>query len=406
MVSATYDHIVAMVIVGVIFIGTVAALPFATFQTVDQQQLRNTALNVFDSMLLNVGSPSNWGAWGNISDPNNSFDENSVTGFGLAYANPFSKYVLDPDKVQRFAYGELSYERIRDLLNVQDEYGFRFVIQRPFKVEKSINLTDTTIDFSVIVTRTEDGTPIPNAEVKVTMLLTAQYAPKKLNPNEPLPINVSEYVSQSIPPINGTTDPMGRCEGTLNASPYLGNYVIDSAVAIMEITVSHMSTTVIAQKDTSYVKYINMTTYGDTILLSIRGSELGDSESPNERRIVDALAYDSEILLDLMDDPSKITWGTGHENATMTFPGISSLHPTVLLTILEIKVNAEKLPNGTNVPGGKRWVLIAGPFSFGGSETILDCGGDLTGRNVIAVMRRMVVISDMTYVASISFWRE
>ena len=282
----------------------------------------------------------------------------------------------------------------------------RLVIQRPFKVEKSLNITNTTVDFSVLVTRTEDGTPIPNAEVKVTVLLSAQYAPKKANPNEPLPLNVSEYISTSIPPTSGTTDFMGRYEGTIDASAYLGNYFIESAIAIMQVTVADMSTTIVAQNDYSYVKYINMTTYGDTVVLSIRGSELGDSESPNERRIVDAVAYDSEVLLDLLDDPTKIVWGEGYENASLTFPGIASLHPTVLLMVLEIKVNAQTLPNGTHVSGGKRWVLVAGPFSFGSSETILDYGGDLAGKNVIAVMRRLVVVSDMTYVASISFWRE
>jgi len=63
MVSAAYDHMVAIVIVGMIFVATVVALPaisYSNMATVDQQQLRNTAYSVFDAMLLDVGSPSNW----------------------------------------------------------------------------------------------------------------------------------------------------------------------------------------------------------------------------------------------------------------------------------------------------------------------------------------------------------
>ena len=404
MVSAAYDHLVAIVVVGVIFMGTVAALPFSTLQTVDEQQLRNTALNLFDSMLLDVGSPSNWGAWGDITDPNNSFDEYDVTRFGLAYADPFSKYVLDPDKVQRFGYGELSYERARELLNIQGEYGFRLSIQRPFKVVKTLSITQTTVDFSVAVTRSEDGTPIPNARVKVTAMVTAKYKPKGGSPQQSPPLNVSEYISTPIPPAYGITDVMGRYSGTMNAS--LGDYAVDSAVAIMEINVGGLATTVVAQNDYSLINYINMTTYGDTIVLSIRGSEMGDSESPNSRQVMDAQAYDSEVLIDLLDDPTRVNWGVGKENATITWPGIATLQPTVLLMVLQVQINAEKLPNGTNVPGGKRWVLVAGPFSFSDSEKILEVGGSLTSQNVIATMRRLVVISDMTYVASLFFWRE
>ena len=79
MVTATYEHIVIILLVGVIFVGTVVALPAInqpTFQAIDQQQLKNTALNVLNSMLLGVGSPANWG-----SDPSTVVEE-----FGLAHS--------------------------------------------------------------------------------------------------------------------------------------------------------------------------------------------------------------------------------------------------------------------------------------------------------------------------------
>ena len=94
MAPAAYDHIVAMVIVGVIFIGTVVALPAMTFsnlRTVDEQQLRNVALNVFDSILLSGGSPSNWGS----TDPS-EWDQNNVELFGLASSSELSKFAEPP----------------------------------------------------------------------------------------------------------------------------------------------------------------------------------------------------------------------------------------------------------------------------------------------------------------------
>ena len=118
MVNAVYDHIVAILIVGVIFVGAVVVLPamsFANLQAVDQQQLRNTARNVFNSMLLDTGEPRNWGS---IRD----FKKNDprVQRFGLASAQDSTFCVLDPDKVQRLVAGNplnhLEYDRVRKLL--------------------------------------------------------------------------------------------------------------------------------------------------------------------------------------------------------------------------------------------------------------------------------------------------
>jgi len=217
MVSAAYEHIVAILVVGMIFAGTVVALPatiYSNLETINQQQLRNTALNVFDSMLLDVGSPSNWGSI--LADNGNGskfFDPTSVKKFGLAYADPFSKYVLDSDKVQRLS-ADLSYERVRELLNIQDDYGFQLSIYRPFKVASFLSVTNKSVHFSVTVTRTEDGTPIPNAEVKVTTMVTAIYAPGG-NPKKEPPPGVDYYISSPIPPANGTTNILGIYEDTI-----------------------------------------------------------------------------------------------------------------------------------------------------------------------------------------------
>lgn len=405
--NTVYEHIVAILVVGVIFVGTVVALPAtinANLQTVEQQQLRNTATNVFDSMLLDVGSPSNWGSKMYLdSNGNPQFPANEVEEFGLAYADPFSKFVLDPDKVQRLNPGELSYEKVRELLNIQNEYGFLFSIYRPFRVDSSLGITENSVSFSVTVTRTEDGTPIPNAKVKVTPYVTAAYINKTKTSTPP---EIPEYITSPMPPIYGTTGVTGNYQNTTTIS--LGEYAVNSAVAIMEINVAGMSTTIVKQNDYSFVRFINVTTYGDNVVLSIRGSNLSDTEQPNSRLILDAVAYDSQstALLDLLDDPTRVNWGVGKQNCTMDFPGLRAINPTVLLMVLEIKESSQTLPNGTKTPGGKRLVLVAGPFSFADSGKIYEFGGDATAKNPIALMRRLVVISDMTYVATLAFWRE
>ena len=65
MVDAAYDHIVAILAIGALFVGTVVILPnanFANLMVLDQQQMRNTALTLFNTMLLDAGEPSNWGS--------------------------------------------------------------------------------------------------------------------------------------------------------------------------------------------------------------------------------------------------------------------------------------------------------------------------------------------------------
>jgi hypothetical protein len=389
MAPAAYDHIVAMVIVGVIFIGTVVALPAMTFsnlKTVDEQQLRNTALNIFDSMLLSGGSPSDWGS----TDPA-EWDQNNVELFGLASSSALSKYILDPDKVQRLDPlnpGVMEYERVRDLLKLHD-YGFRLSIFRPFSVNWQLNLTHTTIHFSIAVTRTEDATPIPNAQVAVTTMITASKANQ---------LNTTDFISKAFEPMLYSTDAKGSCQDTITAN--LAGYSVQYAVAIIKVTVGGLSTTVVAQNDNPITKFIKINTFGDTVTLTFR-DELSNQETSSERRIKEIDAYDFENLYKIFDGTTsnptdvKIVQGVGYEYWSMIFPNLRALNPTVLLFVLELTLKGE----------GRVLVLIAGPFSFGGFERIFDFGPEPVSQNVIAIMTRLVVIADMTYIAKIALWR-
>jgi hypothetical protein len=380
MVSATYDHLVAIIVVGVIFIGTVAALPFSTLQTVDQQQLRNTALNVFDSMLLDVGSPSKWGS----SFP---FDQSTVEKFGLAYSDPFSKYVLDVDKVQKIDVsnptGFVEYDRVRELLNLK-ENGFRLSILRPFVTRASLNITNNEVHFYVEVTRTEDGTPIPNAEVKVMTTMAFMKG--------------TDFEVTRLDPETHFTDVRGICEGF--QSPSVSG-TINHAVSILTITVAGMKTTVVAQTENPFADLIKVNTSGDTIILSLPNEIIGNN-TRSERRAHQIDVYISEVLVTLFEKGTmrppdiKFTSGSGYEYWSLTYPGLKFMDPTALIFWIELTLKHY----------GRVLVVLAGSLDFMAEQEILTFGSDARNITPIVTMRRLVVISDMTYVAQLSFWRE
>jgi type II secretory pathway pseudopilin PulG len=385
MVTAAPDHIVAIVIVGIIFVGTVVVLPatsFSNLNVVDQQQLRNTAYNVFDAMLLDVGSPSNWGS----SFP---FDQSNVEKFGLAYSDPFSKYVLDIDKVQKLDVlnpsGFVEYDHVRELLNIK-EYGFRFSILRPFSTSSSLNVTNNDVHFYVTVTKTEDGTPIPNAEVKITTTVAIEDG------------NTFDVVN--IDPVTYFTDVRGICEGFQYPSV---SGTINHAVSIMTITVAGISTTIVAQSENPFVELIKINTSGDTIILSIPEELIGNN-TRSERRVDRIDAYVSGMLFTLFDKGTmlppdiKFTTGSSYEYWSLEFPGLRFMDPTALIFWIELTLKHY----------GRVLVVLAGSLDFNADQEILNFGPNPENLRVIPIvtMRRLVVISDMTYVAQFAFWRE
>ena len=176
MVGEIYDYMLGLVIVGIIFIAAIFTIPnlsMVNLKQVDQQQLRNTALNLFNAMLLGEGSPPDW------ASPY-PFDQNQRSTFGLSLAESGSIYTLDADKLQRLydvGPGQIDYEKVRELLNLQD-YGFRLTVYRPFSVDYNITINDEIADplitYSAKIARNMDRRPVQNAEVTVTLLCLAK----------------------------------------------------------------------------------------------------------------------------------------------------------------------------------------------------------------------------------------
>jgi hypothetical protein len=391
--NAAYDHLVAIVLVGAIFVGTVVAMPaamsFTTSQAVDQQQMRNTALNVFTAMLQGTGSPVNWGSIF-------PFSQSSVKTFGLAYSGTFSNYVLDANKVQRLDPRSpfyMNYSYARDLLNLKG-YGFQFSLFRPFRVDWDIQWSNQTnyVWLGVNVTRTEDGAPIANAIVKANIIATATNQADKDSPG----IQISEVAHETA------TNLLGRAEISENINITQG-YTLDKAIAVMHIIVSGMDTMVIASRDTLAQECLKINTFGDTITLTFWDNEYYSGDVPNGARWVENIyGYDLQNLLTLYtggkgDNNAKINNGAGLFDVwNMTFPGLSMINPSMLIFVLNVPLKTT----------GRTLIVIAGPFSFDASNKIFEFGpGKPTGA-VLTTMRRFVIISGMTYVSELLLWKE
>ncbi len=386
MVGELYDYIVSIIVVGIIFVSGVLAVPaigYLNLRHMDEQQLRNTALNVFNTILLDAGSPPNWGSV-------YPFDQENVKQIGLSDESQASLYVLDSDKVQRLdplGPGYITYEKMKELLSL-DGYDFRLTIYRPFKVGWGIKIfekeTPQRVWFSVNVSRNDDGRPIANAQISVTVMATAS------NPN-----NKDDPIAVVNTPQDYYTDALGRCEGNATIDLLTG-YTLERALAVMRITVAGISTLVIAQTDQTLQDVLKINTFGDTVTLTMRGefdNVLG------ERRIKQIDAFDFTTMMRVYDgtnDPtsSKVNNGEGYDWWNMTFPGLEALDPAMLLFTV-------------SVPNPRRLVIIAGPFSFWEANKVFTFGSDMEQIPATAIkLTRYVVFSGLTYVAEITLWKE
>ena len=375
-----------------IFVGVVVAVPasmsFTTSQAIDQQQLRNTALNVFNAMLQGRGAPSNWG----YQFP---FDQNSVRTFGLASSSPFSGYILDSNKVQRIdptLPGSMNYSYVRNLLGLQG-YDFQFSLYRPFKVAWDIQWNDQTNDVAlrVNVSRTEDGAPIPNAVVKANILATSTNPNKKDDPK----LIVSQIYHTAF------TDLLGQAEIDERLVIDSG-YTLEKAIAFLHVVVAGMDTMVIASRDSNAQDCLKISTYDETISLTFFDQEYYNaSNTPNgERKIESVWGYDFEslMLLHQGDSHDVVTQGSGYDSWSRDFPGINSINPSMLVFVISVPLGFGQ--------GGRQLVVIAGPFSFDSSNRIFQFGPETLTGNVLTTTRRLVVISGMTYVSELIFWKE
>lgn len=390
MVHETYDNIVAILLVGVIFIGAVLIMPnisFSNLQTVDYQQLRNTAVNVFDTLLLEAGEPSEWG-----STPN--WSPESVNRFGLADSTHSGFYILDPDKVQRLKIGnplgEITNDEVKQLLDL-DGYGFNLRIIPPFNVTnkngRKIDKEHSPINAGLlnegkcsfeIKTSFLDGRPIPNADVNSFVMYTN-----------------GDQVNQ-FSKVNLKTNSQGICSDYAEL-----DYVPSQIVVILRIDVADVATLVVSFGKNN-VEIVDINMVGDTLILT------KPKGTPNSAvQIQNISIYGRDTIWHLYEgDQGKDKFNTGNSDYkslwNRTFSQLKSYEPTLVL------INVKTVPPGDGdfENNGIQELVLAGPYQNLLGYSIFEYGEPPKISDSAIRLQRSVVISGMTYTAELVFWKE
>lgn len=387
--NPVYDHIIAMVFIGVMFVWAVSVIPqmsFNNIQAVNQQQLKNTELNIFDYMLLNTGlgrdgtvDTTNWGSL-------NPFDERNVYGFGLASASESAPFSLDPDKVQRLVpdnpLGNLTYAKTKELLGLTG-YDFMFEILPPFNITNSngaridstnspLNVNGNTITTSVRVSYL-DGRPIPHAKTNATIIYTK---------------GATFYPFLTC---TSSTDELGISVNTAT----MGVSDPESIMVILRVTVADVATLVVSfGRNTNNILDVNMV--GDDVILT-------EPKIPSNAAVwLESMYYyssDGSIsYLYTGTQVDKINTGGGlYQLWTETFNGLKSMDPVFLI----LELSAVENNNGH----GRRQIVIAGPYQNLLGYTVFQYGSQNPGNRPVVTSQRSVIISGMTYTAQLTLWK-
>jgi hypothetical protein len=374
-----YDHLIAVIVVSVLFIAAVVAVPnisYVNLLYMDQQQLRNIALATLKTMLLDVGYPTEWGS-------STEFNASSIERFGLALEDSPSLYVLDSDKVQRLVVdnpvGYLEYDQVRELLGLEG-YGFSLKIRAPFKVsiEDQSPSAITNLRYEVTVT-SNDEKPLPNAIVDALIF----YSLYKGGQNEDERYSVG-YVEETV-----YTDEMGKCiiEKVLSGS-------VSDVIIVFKTTVGdvHSVVSVYRRGDPpADVAEINMV--NDTIILTPP-----DSTPKDARWILNIATYSSDGVTSLYNgtQDDKINWGE-RDRWEKTFNNLKDTDPVIMI------FNFRAVEKGV----GRKGILMVGPYpNYLGSRVVeYDSGGSSPSEAGVQ-LQRSVSLSGMTYIVEFSLWKE
>ena len=385
MTGEAYDHMMALVVLGVIFTASVFVVPSLSYVNLlylDQQQLQNIALSAMKTILFDEGYPTNWGLMHGLSQ----FNPSDVKRFGLASLNDPSLYVLDPDKVQRLAFnpmGSISYSKARDLLGITG-YDFSIVLRPQFNVAADVTISSDkkSISFNVNVSR-YGGQPIPNAIVSATIVYSLD--------------DGNTYGNGAVNMEKRYTDSLGRCMGTQGISAPPGSQITDVAV-IFRVTVADRMTMVISKQsrpnpdDAAKISIV-----GDNLIAKIDTSLPGSMDA---RWICSITMYNFETSVNLYNRTAP-PWGDadlkkGQNMWNMTFPGLSFTEPSIL--IFTIRTESED-------KGGRTIVLLIGPFTLWsqGGVIAMNSGPATSGASVS--IERDVIIAGMAYIAELRLWK-
>jgi len=378
---------IGLVITGIIAVSAIVVIPnlsYVNLLYVDQQQLRNIALDTMKVMLLDAGYPASWGT-------TYDFDPEQVERFGLALTGSSSFYVLDPDKVQRLVVGNpagvIEYEDIRTELKLQG-YGFNFQIIPPFKVlvndgdfddeSNPITLGNLTEGVEVFVTYNA-GSPIPHASVEATLLYLLK--------NEDYPYTVKA---------SNSTNALGKC--VIKPDIPQDPDDISDFVMVFKVAVAGVTTVTSSYMEGFGQQHVmNASMVGENITMAIPegpGWEKGSTGTRWVKSVVVVNEYGFWNIYNGTKQDDKITWGGANWGWTKLFSGLSSYNPLFIIFNL-------------SVPNPRRFIFLLGPDpNWKGSR--VEAFGDPSGAVASSAVKvqRDVIISGMTYIAELTLWKE
>ncbi len=384
MTGEAVDHLMAVVVLSVIFTAAVVVVPSLSYVNLlylDQQQLRNIALSAMKTILFDTGYPADWGSMHGLD----LFNEDDVQRFGLAELSDSSLYVLDSNKVQRLAgnpMGNISYQKVKDLLGLSG-YDFSIVMRPLFKVDNYVGAPvysgdqkTATISFSVNVSR-YDGQPVPNAIVTTTMIYVVDTNPPTTN---------NAHVKK-------TTDSLGRCAGSavVNAPAKIMDIVV-----IFRITVGDRSTLVVQAQDTQTPDNIaKINVVGDNVILTNPPLHI-DPPYPS-RWVINIQMYNFETSVNLMNgsrtNPYKLVYGSGYDVWSQSFAGLDQSEPAILILTIDA------------VDIGRTLIILIGPWGLWSAGGVIALNEVSPGSGASASVQRDVIISGMAYLAELRLWK-
>ena len=381
MPTTTYDHLIALGIMVMLFAVSVVAVPtisYINLLNIDQQQLRNVALEVLKTMLFDTGYPQNWGSTGN-------FNKDSIARFGLALSGDSSLYVLDSDKVQRLVTdnpsGSLDCETVRTKLGLQG-YGFIVKIVSPFNVtvRRDMSTGFNPLRFNVLV-KFNDGRRIPNAHVEATMVYVVG----------------SDKQNFFMTKAESQTSELGECtiEKVLPAG-------VTGLIVVVKTTVADVASASAHFVEGFKQNVAAASIVGDNITMWIpQDAMLEGDNTRSERRVWDIISVTEDSVANMYEggNPTedKITYGEGYYMWSRVFPGLSYDDPQFLIFNLLVTLK----------DGGRQLVLFVGPNPNWLGSRLLGYGTigaePSAGRIKLA---RSVEISGMTYIFELLLWKE
>jgi hypothetical protein len=390
--GSVYDHMLAVILVGAVFVAAVGVLPnvgYVGFLSVDQQQLRNVAWSALNTMLLDAGFPLNWGSA-------SSFNPSSVVRFGLASANDSDLFILDSDKVQKLVsdnppeVGSMSYETVRQLLGLQG-YGFKMKIMAPFNAtvkdmappanpNDPTDLELRTIDYQATV-KLNDGKPVPNAYVSAWILASVKTGGGGQE---------EAYQVQSFKETR-TTNEVGVCRVQKTLSGQVSDVIIIFESKVGDIyTVSSTYRRGAPPDDIA-----DVSVSGDWLILTTPPADPRDN-----RWLLSVHIYTGEGMIVSLYNGTKddmFNWGSLNQ-LLKNFPGMKYMDPVLLL--LNIKA-VEK-------HSGRQGILVVGPFPryMGGRVVSFGSSDDMPAGAAGAKINRVVNIDGLTYLVEFTLWKQ